>query len=146
MEAMDDLVANLKESVLDRIKGRWRENQTPTENRILAQIFGRRAQPIGGVDTIIRILIDENEVESVMRLTGARLFVPKGALAKMTHEEIEVLREFGMRESDIRRYRERENLALKKRSAAKLTPEEEAEIERQNAAFVAQVEKQQGIV
>lgn len=143
---MDALVESLKASIFDRISASWNESKTPTESRNLAQIYGRRASPIGGIDTITRILLEEDQIESVTRLTGAKMYVPKGALEGLTREGLETLREYGMRESDIKRYRTKEKTALLKRTSAELTADEEAEIDRLNAEFIKKVESQKGII
>lgn len=144
-QEMDNLIDVLKASVMDRIRLNW-DSKAPTEARQLAQLFGRKAAPIGGIDTVFRVMIDEGLIDTVMRLTGARLFVPKGVLEGMTREGLEAIREFGMRELDVRRYREREKAAIQKQLSAELTPEEEAEIERANAEYIRQIEKQKGII
>lgn len=139
------LLLNLKTNVLTRIQNSWNDKK-PTENRTLAQIFGRKAIPVGGIDVITQMLIEENQIEELTKLTGARLFVPKGALAKFTRQGIEAVRAYGMSATEVFRLRTRAEAAQQATAGAELTPEEEADVERQNAAFLKQLMEQEKIV
>lgn len=142
---LDALVSSVRESILHRIQKNWEEKK-PTECRHLAQLFGRKTQPVGGVDTILRILLDEEKIEEHTKFTGARMFLPKGALDNFTHEAIDAIRSYGMSLGDIRRHKEREQeKILQLVNSAELTEEELADIDRQNAEFAAKLKAEGAI-
>jgi hypothetical protein len=112
-EKTDPRVADLQNSIIRRISDRWESQKLPLGMTELSRMFSKSAKRyFGSLDELLTMMDDSDQLRSVMRVNGTKVFIPIEIVEGITSEQLELIREFELTPEQVKRFRAQERKAI----------------------------------